>query len=299
MILRSLTSLVLAILIVFLTFNSTKAATFDKTQDFFKLGVLNTNLGNYSQALLDFTQAIEQQQNVAAAYTNRCLVNIHLQNYLAAKEDCTQALNLKQYDAYFHRGLAHYRLGEYEAAINNYNNFIAYKPYDNSAYYNRGLAYSSLGKYQEAIANFNQALRQLSPPNNEQLATIYNDRGLAYLSLGNLQEATTDFNRAINLDNNNPWGYYNRACVCHKLANYHDAVNNFTEALVRNPNHPEALINRGLALYQQGYIQAALKDLHQGAQCFCQQNQLTAYQQTLKLIDKIQQRLSLTENVIV
>ncbi|MBR8827460.1 MAG: tetratricopeptide repeat protein [Gomphosphaeria aponina SAG 52.96 = DSM 107014] len=283
----------------FLAFGSAKAATSPNTQDFLKLGVLETRNGNYAAAWLNFTQAIEEEQNLGAAYSNRCLVNIYLENYWAAKADCTLALTFGANSAYFHRGLAHYRLGEYEAALENYHEFMEDKPYDERGYYNRGLVYLSLGKNEEAIADFNQALLHISPADSSQLATIYNDRGLAYLSLGNLQGATTDFNRAINLDTSNSRAYYNRACVCHQLANYVEAIDYFTEALLRNPNHPEALINRGLAFYHQGNMQAALTDLRQGAQCFCEQNRLTAYQQTLKLIEDIQHSLSLAESVIV
>ncbi len=68
------------------------------------------------------------------------------------------------------------------------------------------------------------------------------------------------------------------------------AIRDFTQSLQRNPDQAEAYVNRGIDRYQMGYQQAALEDLLKGAECFCHQGQMVAYQKTLNLIKKLQQQ---------
>jgi tetratricopeptide (TPR) repeat protein len=269
-------------------------------QDWFKMGVEKTKQGNYQLALLNFNEAIKLGTNLAASYSNRCLVNIHLKNYLPAKYDCTQALQHQpaNHSVYLNRGLASYRLGNYQAAIADYNAALQLKPDSVPAYYNRGLAYADRENYLEAIADYNRALSQMSQPDSLQLATIYSDRALAYFSLGNLEGAIVDLNQSIRLDSTSSLTYYNRACVYQKQGRYQKAIQDFTQSLQRDPNLAEAYINRGLIRHQLGDRQAALKDLRLGAKCFCQQEKLIAYQKILKLIEEIQQSFSSSESVI-
>ena len=91
------------------------------------------------------------------------------------------------------------------------------------------------------------------------------------------------------MDANDARAYYNRGCICHRQGDYAGAIQDFTQSLQRNPNQAEAYINRGIDRYQMGYLQAAFADLRKGAECFCGQGQMVAYQQTLNLIKKLQQ----------
>ena len=52
--------------------------------------------------------------------------------------------------AYITRGGAYYDLGQYERAIQDYNEAIRLDPKDADAYYNRGIAYGKLGRSVEA-----------------------------------------------------------------------------------------------------------------------------------------------------
>jgi len=49
------------------------------------------------------------------------------------------------------------------------------------AHSNRGIAYNKLGQYQRAIEEYNEAIR-LKPD----LAEVYSDRGIAYAKLANI-----------------------------------------------------------------------------------------------------------------
>ena len=57
------------------------------------------------------------------------------------------------------RGIAYADLGQYQRAIEDYNEAIRLKPDYAMAYSNRGIAYSKLGQYQRAIEDYNKAIR--------------------------------------------------------------------------------------------------------------------------------------------
>ncbi len=161
--------------------------------DAFQQGIAATLSGNYSQALDAFTKAIQTQTNTAAAYANRCLVEVLLNQSEAAVEDCTQALQRQPYnsEAYLNRGLAHYHLGHHQAAIEDATQVLQLQSDDFRAYFNRGLAWTGLGHHFAAIQDFDRAL-QLNPG----IPEVYRDRALAYYSAGNTQQALIDLQKA-------------------------------------------------------------------------------------------------------
>ncbi len=241
--------------------------------------------------LRDLTEIIQLEPS-AEAYNRRCLIQIELASYTQAQEDCTSALNLEpdRYLAHLNLGLASYRLDDYLGAIASYNQALKLKPYAAPAYYNRGLAFAAQEKYLQAITDYNQAIRQTTVPGGPQLANIYNDRGIAYLSLGNLSAAIQDFDRAIHLHATNSRSYYNRACACAQQKQHYQAIRDFTKALQLNPQEAQAYVNRGMMHYQLGHYKSALADLRLGAECFCQQGKMDAYQKVQHIIAQLEQK---------
>ena len=64
------------------------------------------------------------------------------------------------------------------------------------AYYNRGLAYRNLGQYQRAIEDYNEVIR-LKPD----YADAYDDQGVAHILSGNREEGCRSLIRACQLGN--------------------------------------------------------------------------------------------------
>lgn len=272
-----------------------------RAREFFDRAIKEIEQGNYGKAVVDFTKTIEIEPEWTKAYSNRCLAHIYLQNYQKAELDCTRVIATKPNNtqAYLNRGLAYYRLGHLAAALFDYNRAIELEPDSVEARYNRGLVYAAQNNYNDAIADYDRALSQISSADSAQLATIYNDRGLAYWQLQNLDLAIADFHQVISLDSKQPWAYFNLALLYYQQKKYNDAVTYYTRSLQRHPDYAEAYINRGLAFYQLGYHQAALKDLHFGCECFCHQGKDSAYQNALALIEKLKKNLSNLTNLIV
>jgi tetratricopeptide (TPR) repeat protein len=141
------------------------------------------------------------------AYNSSGSAYAKLGQYQRAIEDFNQAIRLQPDDVAVHdnRGSAYYSMGQYQSAVEDYTMVIRITPNDSNAYNNRGNAYYGLGQYQRAIEDFNQTIRL-----NQQDALAYNDRGFAYTQLGQYQPAIDDFNKAISLKSNYADAYANR-----------------------------------------------------------------------------------------
>jgi len=88
-------------------------------------------------------------------------------------------------------------LGQYERAINDYDEAINLDPQYSGAYLGRGFVYHELGRYEQAIEDLNKTV-QLIP----YFEYAYLLRANAYIELGEYNKAIEDYNEAIYLA---PW----------------------------------------------------------------------------------------------
>lgn len=187
-------------------------------------------------------------------------------------------------EEFFHQGVDKVERGNYQEAIQNFNQALQINPNLIEGYCNRGLVRIVLRDYQGAIADFNQALR-LNPDH----ADAYNKRGNACAEMGDIQRAMTDFDQALRLKPNYAEAYYNRGLARSGLENPQGAIAHYNRAIRSNPNLAEAYGNRGLVRYRLGDQQGVMEDLQKAAQLFRDQGNITGYQQTLAVIQMIQQ----------
>jgi tetratricopeptide (TPR) repeat protein len=137
--------------------------------------------------------------------------------------------------------------GEYEAAINNYNQAIQSSNSDPDIYHQRGLAHYQLGNYEAAIADYSQAIDM-----NINDAKSYNKRGLAYYQLGDYEAAIEDYTQAIRINSHVAVTYKNRAEARSHIGDNQGAIEDFTQAIKINPSFADAYKNRGIARYLLG-----------------------------------------------
>ena len=141
----------------------------------------------------------------AIEHYNQGRAKHNIGQYEAAIVDYNTAIRLKPDHAliYYDRGEAKYHSGQYEAAITDYDTFIRLKPDDvlNAlAYWMRGLVKYKLGQYEAAIADYDIFIR-LKPDyaREPEYACIYHLRGLAKVKLGQTREAEKDWQDALKL----------------------------------------------------------------------------------------------------
>ena len=265
---------------------SVGAVSLSNTSDIFNAGINNLRQQNYPQALVDFTQVIERQDMLlGAAYSNRCLVNLQLENDVAAEADCIAAIenHPDNIEAHLNLGLAYHHQGKYQKAIAEDNKVIQLDKQDYRAYYNSGLAYSALNDYQKAIAEYQTALNYALDSGIESQSLIYNDLALVYVMLAKHERAILNFDRAIALNENNYYAYYNRGCTYHRQEKYRLAIQDFTRVIQLQPNFTQAYVHRGIVSHQMGAKDTAFNDLNWALQQYQNQGNLKQYKLVLNL----------------
>lgn len=162
----------------------------------YNLGNAYSNLGNYDQAIIEYTKAIRLNPRTPDIYYNLGNAYSNLGNYDQAIIEYTKAigLNPRYLDAYNNRGLAYLRSGNYRLAIIDSLKAIELNPRDEVAYNNRGCAYMESRDYKSAITDFEKAI-ELNP----MYATAYYNLGSTYLWMGNHEQALISYKKAASL----------------------------------------------------------------------------------------------------
>jgi tetratricopeptide (TPR) repeat protein len=190
---------------------------------FQEVGIGMLTLGQYNEAIEDFTNVIRLNPSYAYAYNSR--------------------------------GIARAKSDDPDGAIEDFEKIMAIDPDYVDAYNNRGFVLRQLNKLTEAIEDFTTAIR-LSP----NYIRAYNNRGEARQAANELHGAIEDFTEAIRLNPNDADGYIKRANAHTKLNDLPEAIKDFTEAIRLNPNDADAYNSRGITLGQSGDLAGAIED---------------------------------------
>lgn len=156
---------------------------------------------------------------------------------------------------YNNRGTAYDDKGDYDHAIQDFNEAVHLDPNAESAYYGRGCAYKKKGDYDRAIRDFNEAIRL-----NPNFERAYYDRGNAYIDKEEYDRAIQEFNEAIRLNPNNANNYNNRGVAYKRKGDYGRAIQDFDQAIHLNSDDATAYANRGDAYFAQPNLTAAIAD---------------------------------------
>ena len=120
--------------------------------------------------------------------------------YKEAVAELRQAVRLSPDwdDPHYVLALSLMEIGQLKEAIESYKRVIEVAIKDDPkilSYYNMGNAYSDLGEYENAIDSYQQALK-LDPTSSK----LHNNLGLAYAALGRFAEAEAEFAEAVRLN---------------------------------------------------------------------------------------------------
>lgn len=141
------------------------------------------------------------------------------------------------------KGNEFFHQGEFERAIQYYDEALALEPEYSEALFNKGNALCELGKFKEAIIFFDKAL-EINPQDWEAL----HNKGNALLKLFRFNEALGCYGRALELNPNDTDTLYNKGNLLLRLGKFEEAAQQFEKALALNPQMIEASLNRALAL---------------------------------------------------
>ena len=138
-------------------------------------------------------------------------------------------------------GNAAFAEGRYEPAIEAYTRAILAGDLEPEAlavtFNNRGVAYGELGDYDRAIQDYNQALT-LRPGDRTSIKNLrigYARRGSAHANLGEQDQALADYSKAIELDPDYRDAFANRAVLYDHKGDKERAIADYRAALSKNP----------------------------------------------------------------
>lgn len=186
----------------------------------FKAGKTFCKASNYSDAVNQFTKAIELDPSYAEAYAARAEAYVMTEEFELAAKDYERAAQLDMGEAEyaFSAGSMNYKLENYQQAVNNLR---------------MGLAEDS---------------RNLD---------AYNYLVLSLIELDRIQEAITEANKALNVKKNSQ-NYINRGMVNYLSANYIKSEEDFRKAIKSDKESVIAHIGLSNSLYKQGKLTQAL-----------------------------------------
>jgi len=225
---------------------------------YFHLASALVDKKEFAQAMPYFDQAVQMDaQN--AAYVMARGINRHRQNDIeGAIADYTQALNLDPQLAtgYYNRGLA-YRTVDGALALQDLNKAIELKPDYDVAYFSRGNVQHTLGNYTAAVSDFEKALSLgFARP-----SLAWFGKGLALQALANYAEAKTALDEAIRLDPSNVLAYYQRSEVFTQLGETAAAEADLQVYAQNAPQTLETYLNLTAAYRKAGLFEQALAAL--------------------------------------
>lgn len=207
-------------------------------------GKSNLQLGIFTYAINDFTEALRFDRNQAEAYALRAYSYFRLKEYRLARYDLIEATTLDTSNAlyFYNLGDIEHHMHKLNEAIKSYSNAIRFNPYYIEAYKNRGHLYLGKQEFGAAIQDFDSALKY-----NQNSPELMLYRGMALVPLKRFKEALSMFDRCIRLKPDNPAAYYNRGRVRYEVRDYKGAIADFDTAITKDPQMEIAWFNRALA----------------------------------------------------
>ncbi len=215
-------------------------------------------LGNYENAMADFSEAIQADPKFSTAYVNRGWTYfVKFSDSEKAIADMTEAIRIRPQNksAYAYRGNVYWRLDQYDQAIADCMEALRIDPQYVMSYNIRGLAYQDQKEYQKAMSDFSEAIR-LDP----EYQWAYANRGNVYKSLDQYEQAIADYTEAIRIDPQYAWAYTLRGQAYEHQGEYEKAIADYTEAIRIYPQYDWAYALRGLAYEQQDEYEKAIAD---------------------------------------
>ena len=185
----------------------------------------------------------DKGDKLAEAFDHRGAAYRMQGEYNLAIQDYNQAIKLspKFAQAYNNRGVVYDHKGDFDRALQDFDQAIKLKP-TALTHFNRGNAYLGKSQYDHAIDDYNQAIKLKAD-----FAAAFDNRCWARAVVGILKLALADCNQALRLAPNNAATLESRAFEFLKMTNFDAAVSDYEAALRRNPALAGALYGRGVA----------------------------------------------------
>ncbi|MCA9150873.1 MAG: tetratricopeptide repeat protein [Planctomycetales bacterium] len=216
-------------------------------------GVSRAMLGEYDDALADFSAAIKLKPDYPNTRFNRAELLLEREAYAEAEREYTSVLELDPNDAdsLIGRGHARFYLANFDGALEDFDEVIRRQPENAVAYADRADLYAYLGKWEFSAQDYRMAVK------------LDQTLGRAYQSAAWLMSTCPDDNfrdealalraakRAIDLDGQQDYRYLDTLAAAHANARqYPDALKAIQAAMKVAPDAVRPELKDRMTLYQ-------------------------------------------------
>ncbi|HXB40914.1 MAG TPA: tetratricopeptide repeat protein [Bacteroidia bacterium] len=272
-----------------------------KAKKFFNSGVAFYEKGDFTNAIKDFSKALEFRTKISDSYLlcnlylNRALCRMYLGS-ADAVNDAAEAVNLKPEYArsYYVRAMAYARImHDFDKAVADLDNALSLKPDEPDFLFLKASCYREKKQPKESLKIINQIL-EADSKSKEALK----ERGSIYLELHDYETAIKDFTKVLEYEPNNFGSLCNLAsCLCElkkfdealtyylkaieadsteayvvynnigyfinfEQKDYKKAIEAFDKAIKCNPKFGYSYSNKGYAHYMLGDLKTAMREIN-------------------------------------
>lgn len=271
----------------------------DLFEPWFLRGVAKYNLGDFSGAESDFSEALRLHPLHIRSFHYRGLTRLRLANYYDALYDFRKALELDPYDAglrlamgdallnmnkpaeateeyrmaltiqprlaeaWLKKGMAARMLGNTDQALSDMSMAVQYDFFSLDARMRLALLKTETGRKTEALEDFD-ALQRIHPDE----PIVFFQRALVELDMGDTTGALRSLEKVNQLESGNTLALYNRALIYSQLKDYRQAISLFGQVLSQQPTHILSWFNRGVAQLKIDAFTAAEADFSRSITLF-------------------------------
>ena len=184
---------------------------------------------------------IERSNNrsqVERAYNSRGLANMALKNFSNAVKDFTHAMELDKTNAGYvdNRQAAFFALGQLNRALEDANHAIRLAPSSAFVYHSRAMIYDATNLYDDAIHDLTKAISL-----DRNWIELLVDRGKVFAKENRFDTAISDFNRAIERNGNLTWAIRERGLTYKRMGDKEKARSDFELVLRAEPDDNEII----------------------------------------------------------
>ena len=234
----------------------------DTASEFNSRGVINMRTHDFTDALIDFTKAVELEPTNSQYLYNRGVVHFEAGHMDLALSDFNQALLLKPNDALALAARAEVRLmtGDEAQANKDFADAMRLSPGDDRIAVRRAAAYGRLARYDLAVAAYDQIIAQ--HPTAERAAELINRRCAVAAMWRQLpQREAVVCDEALKAKPDDSGLLQSRGFIRLRLGKLDDALADFNAALRGDPNSTAALYGKSVVEARKGLPVEAKSDL--------------------------------------
>lgn len=147
-------------------------------------------------------------------------------------------------ELYVQRGEAHFKLREFDRAIEDYSTAIRLDDRQDDAYFGRGMALGRSGEIDKGIADLSVYIKR-----HPKSSLAHTKRGVRYLWKGDEANAEKDFTHAITLNPRNAEAHDDLGVIRARRGEYDMAAVHFNTTIRNDPSYQKAYHNLAMVYY--------------------------------------------------